>query len=58
MYRGEYRINIFYKDASDKNALSVTIITKNQFDALTDAIEPAVLQEIYDYLIEYIIDHA
>ena len=53
MYKGEYRINIFYKEASDKNALSVTVITKDHFDVLTDAIEPEVLQEIYDYLIDH-----
>ena len=53
IYKGEYRIDIFYKDASDKNALSVTVITKDQFDVLTNAIEPAVLQEIYDYLIDH-----
>ena len=51
IYKGEYRIDIFYKDASDKNALSVTAITKDQFDVLTKAIEPEILQEIYDYLI-------
>ena len=58
IYKGEYRIDIFYKDAGDKNSLSVTAITKDQFDVLTKAIEPEVLQEIYDYLVKYIIDHA
>ena len=58
MYRGEYRIHIFYVDASDKTVRSVTVITKDQFDVLTKAIEPEILQEIYDYLVEYIIDHA
>ena len=53
MYRGEYRIHIFYKDASDKNALSVTVVTKDQFDVLTKAIEPEILKEIYDYLIDH-----
>lgn len=53
MYKGEYKINIFYRDAYDKNALCVTVINKSQFDVLTDAIEPAVLQEIYDYLIDH-----
>ena len=53
IYKGEYRIDIFYKDASDKNALSVTAITKDQFDVLTKAIEPKILQEIYDYLIDH-----
>ena len=57
MHKGEFRIHIFYKDANDKNALSVTVITKDQFDVLTKAIEPEILQEIYDYLVEYIIDH-
>lgn len=53
IYKGEYRIDIFYKDASDKNALSVTAITKDQFDVLTKAIEPEILKEIYDYLIDH-----
>ena len=57
MYRGEYRIHIFYVDASDKTVRSVTVITKDQFDVLTKAIEPEILKEIYDYLVEYIIDH-
>ena len=51
IYRGEYRIHIFYVDASDKTVRSVTVVTKDQFDALTKAIEPEILQEIYDYLI-------
>ena len=58
IYRGEYRIHIFYVDAGDKTVRSVTVITKDQFDVLTKAIEPEILQEIYDYLVEYIIDHA
>ena len=53
IYRGEYRIHIFYVEASDKNVRSVTAITKDQFDVLTKAIEPGVLQEIYDYLIDH-----
>ena len=53
MYKGEYGIHIFYKEASNKNVLSVTVINKSQFDVLTKAIEPAVLQEIYDYLIDH-----
>ena len=51
IYRGEYRIHIFYVDASDKTVRSVTVVTKDQFDVLTKAIEPEILQEIYDYLI-------
>ena len=51
LYRGEYRIHIFYVDASDKTVRSVTVVTKDQFDVLTKAIEPEILQEIYDYLI-------
>ena len=50
MYRGEYRIHIFYVDASDKTVRSVTVVTKDQFDVLTKAIEPEILQEIYEYL--------
>ena len=53
MYRGEYRIHIFYVEAADKTVRSVTVITKDQFDVLTDAIEPEVLQEIYDYVIDH-----
>ena len=53
MYRGEYRIHIFYAEAADKNVRSVTVINKSQFDVLTNAIEPVVLQEIYDYLIDH-----
>ena len=53
MYRGEYRIHIFYVDASDKTVRSVTVVTKDQFDVLTKAIEPEILQEIYDYLIDH-----
>ena len=53
IYKGEYRIHIFYVEASDKNVRSVTVLTKRQFDVLTKAIEPAVLQEIYDYLIDH-----
>ena len=53
IYRGEYRIHIFYIDASDKTVRSVTVVTKDQFDVLTKAIEPKVLQEIYDYLIDH-----
>ena len=53
IYKGEYRIHIFYVEASDKNVRSVTVITKDQFDVLTNAIEPEILQEIYDYLIDH-----
>ena len=53
IYRGEYRIHIFYVDASDKTVRSVTVVTKDQFDVLTKAIEPEILQEIYDYLIDH-----
>ena len=53
IYKGEYRIHIFYVEATDKTVRSVTIITKDHFDVLTKAIEPAILQEIYDYLIDH-----
>ena len=53
MYRGEYRIHIFYVEATDKNVRSVTVLNKEQFSVLTDAIEPKILQEIYDYLIDH-----
>ena len=57
IYKGEYRIHIFYVEAGDKTVRSVTAISKKQFDVLTKAIEPEILQEIYEYLVEYIIDH-
>lgn len=50
IYKGEYRIDIFYVEAGDKNVRSVTVITKDEFDVLTKAIEPKILQEIYEYL--------
>ena len=53
MYRGEYGIHIFYVEATDKNVRSVTVLNKEQFSVLTDAIEPEILQEIYDYLIDH-----
>ena len=53
MYKGEYRIRIFYVEASNKNVLSVTVLNKEQFSVLTDAIEPEILREIYDYLIDH-----
>ena len=53
IYKGEYRIHIFYVESTDKTVRSVTVITKDHFDVLTKAIEPAVLQEIYDYLIDH-----
>ena len=52
MYKGEYRIHIFYVEAADKTVRSVTVLNKDHFDVLTNAIEPAVLKEIYDYLID------
>lgn len=53
IYRGEYRIDIFYVEVDDKNVRSVTAISKKQFDVLTKAIEPEILKEIYDYLIDH-----
>ena len=53
IYKGEYRIHIFYVEATDKTVRSVTVISKKQFDVLTNAIEPEELQEIYDYLIDH-----
>ena len=53
MYKGEYRIHLFYYYEHDKNSISVTVIDKDHFDVLTKAIEPAVLKEIYDYLIDH-----
>ena len=53
MYKGEYRIRVFYADTNNKNVRSVMVLNKNQFDVLTKAIEPEILQEIYDYLIDH-----
>lgn len=53
IYRGEYRIDIFYVEVDDKNVRYVTAISKKQFDVLTKAIEPEILKEIYDYLIDH-----
>ena len=53
IYKGEYRIHIFYVDAGDKTVRSTTVITKDEFDVLTKAIEPEILKEIYDYLIDH-----
>ena len=53
MYRGEYRIHIFYAEAADKNVRSVTVVREEQVSVVTDAIEPKILQEIYDYLIDH-----
>ena len=48
MYKGEYRIHLFYYYEHDKNSISVTVIDKDHFDVLTNAIEPAVLKERYN----------
>ena len=53
IYKGEYRIDIFYKEVDDKTVSSVTAISKKQFDVLTKAIEPEILKEIYDYFIDH-----
>ena len=53
MSGGKYRIDIFYVEVDDKNVRSVTAISKKQFDVLTKAIEPEILKEIYDYLIDH-----
>ena len=54
IYQEEYRIHLFYVETHDKNkkAVSVTTLSKGQFEVLTDAIEPEILHEIYDYLID------
>ena len=53
MYKGEYRIHLFYYYEHDKNSISVTVIDKDHFDVLTKAIEPEILKEIYYYLIDH-----
>ena len=52
-FKSEYRILLFYTESPDKDrALSVITIRKEHFDVLTNAIEPKILKEIYDYLID------
>lgn len=52
MFQSEYRIHLFYRETPDKRSHSVTTLSKDEFEVLTDAIEPAILQEIYEYLID------
>ena len=52
IYQEEYRIHLFYVETPKIKSLSVTTLSKGQFEVLTDAIEPEILQEIYDYLID------
>lgn len=52
VYQSEYRIHLFYVESPNAKSLSVTTLSYLQFDVLTDAIEPEILQEIYDYLID------
>lgn len=52
IYQEEYRIHLFYRETPDKKGHSVTTLSYGQFEVLTDAIEPEILQEIYDYLID------
>ena len=51
--KGKYRMHLFYKEVRDKNVLSITVLNEDQFNVLTNAIEPKILQEIYDYLIDH-----
>lgn len=52
VFQSEYRIHLFYRERPNKGGLSVTTLSNLQFDVLTDAIEPIILKEIYDYLID------
>lgn len=52
VFQSEYRIHLFYRERPNKGGLSVTTLSYGQFEVLTDAIEPEILQEIYDYLID------
>lgn len=51
-FQSEYRIHLFYVETPNSTVLSVTTLSKDHFDVLTDAIEPEILHEIYDYLID------
>ena len=53
LVRGEYRIYLFYRRVKYNHVVYVTVLNNDQFDILTKAIEPEVLQEIYDYLIDH-----
>ena len=53
LVRGEYRIYLFYRRVKYKHAIYTSALNKDQFDILTNAIEPEELQEIYDYLIDH-----
>lgn len=52
IYQEEYKIHLFYTETHDTKLISVTTLNKTEFSVLTDAIEPAILQEIYDYIID------
>lgn len=52
MFQSEYRIHLFYRERPNKGGLSVTTLNKAHFEVLTDAIEPEILQKIYDYVID------
>ena len=52
IYQEEYRIHLFYVESPNAKSISVTTLSKGQFEVLTDAIEPEILHEIYDYLID------
>ena len=50
--KGKYRIHLLYIEARNKNNFSITVLNEDQFNVLTNAIEPKILKEIYDYLID------
>lgn len=52
IYQEKYIIHLFYVETPKIKSLSVTTLSKDHFEVLTDAIEPEILQEIYDYLID------
>lgn len=52
IYQEEYRIHLFYVESPNAKGISITTLSKGQFEVLTDAIEPEILHEIYDYLID------
>ena len=53
MVKGKYRIHLLYIEARNKNNFSITVLNEDQFNVLTNAIEPKILHEIYDYLIDH-----
>ena len=53
LVQGKYRIFLYYRRGKYKHVVYITVLYKEQFSVLTDAIKPEILREIYDYLIDH-----